>query len=158
MLSITYRIPFDAGHRILGHGGKCKHLHGHSYVVELAVEHVSPELAIPDQLDDLGMLVDFGVIKDKIKTWVDKNWDHNFLLHFRDPLIELHQLLDKSRIDAIFGCKPPYIMEYGNPTAENMARELGKIADELLKEHYVRVRLVTVHETENCKATYSPHH
>ena len=58
MIEITRRLEFDAGHRVLGHEGKCKNLHGHRYSAEITV-------TAPD-LDGLGRVIDFGVIKEKV--------------------------------------------------------------------------------------------
>ncbi|MEE8246777.1 MAG: 6-carboxytetrahydropterin synthase, partial [Alphaproteobacteria bacterium] len=32
--TVTRRLEIDAGHRVMTHGSKCRHLHGHRYVVE----------------------------------------------------------------------------------------------------------------------------
>ena len=48
---------FDSAHFIKGHDGKCAHLHGHSWKIEV---HVSGDSS---QLDANGILWDFGNIK-----------------------------------------------------------------------------------------------
>lgn len=152
MTRITRRLEWDAGHRVLGHEGKCKHLHGHRYVAEVTVEAL--------QLDPLGRVVDFGIIKTLIGAWVDQNWDHNFLAHSNDPLIALWDGWVGTHVGAgptitkLFSGHPPYAMKYGNPTAENIARELFDKCRELLPKqlHVIEVR---VWETPNCTATYS---
>jgi len=68
MIRITRKIEFDSGHRVLGHEGKCAHLHGHRYVAEITVESAG--------LDSLGRVVDFSVIKEKVGKWVDENWEY----------------------------------------------------------------------------------
>ena len=86
MLEITKKIEFDYGHRVLGHEGKCCYLHGHRGVAEVTV------CAVDDGgVDDLGRVVDFGVVKEVIGGWIDEKWDHNFLLHKDDPLCALHR-------------------------------------------------------------------
>ena len=55
MPTITKKLEFDYGHRVLGHEGKCRHLHGHRGVAEVTVYAPS--------LDNLGRVVDFGAIK-----------------------------------------------------------------------------------------------
>jgi len=52
-LTITRRLEFDAGHRIPHHAGKCCHLHGHRYAIELTVSgpvHASICMAIDMRL------------------------------------------------------------------------------------------------------------
>lgn len=56
MFRVTRRLKFDAAHRISGHPGKCDRLHGHTYLVDVEV--------MGDRLDHLGILVDFGTIKE----------------------------------------------------------------------------------------------
>ena len=81
MPTVTRKLEWDSGHRVLNHGGKCRHLHGHRYVAEITVEAT--------QLNDLGMVVDFSLIKERVGKWIDENWDHNFLAHPEDPILIL---------------------------------------------------------------------
>lgn len=139
MLSITRRLEFDAGHRVLGHEGKCAHLHGHRYRAD--VEVTAPAL------DRLGRVIDFSMVKMLVGGWIDDNWDHNILLHPNDPLLQCP--------GEVFGPKTPFVME-GNPTAENMARELFYISRNLLTDHGLEVVSITMYETPNCWAVYRP--
>ncbi|MBC7542394.1 MAG: 6-carboxytetrahydropterin synthase [Candidatus Sericytochromatia bacterium] len=68
MYRLTRRLKFDAAHLIPNHPGKCARLHGHTYFVDV-------ELAGPD-LDELGILVDFGTIKDVCEPLLP---DHQYL-------------------------------------------------------------------------------
>lgn len=164
MLTITRRIPFEAGHRVYGHESVCASLHGHSYVAHITV--TAPEL------DRLGRVVDFSVIKEKVKSWIDANWDHNVILHPDDPMnLVLRQKLtvdDKNVVkqydrpcDKIpYQLTMPGIPEAValNPTAENLAKCLAYIADKLFQDDPdtkgIRVLSVRMEETENCSATY----
>lgn len=138
MTTATRRIEFDYGHRVLGHGGKCRHLHGHRGVAEVAVDAAA--------LDRLGMVVDFAAVKERVGGWVDASWDHALLLHRDDP--QLPHLRETEE-------RPPYVMKYGNPTAENMARELAEVAAGLLPPG-LRLARVRLYETPNCWADYVP--
>ena len=82
MIVNTRRLEWDAMHRIPGHEGKCRAFHGHRYVAEITC-------AAPT-LDALGRVVDFGVIKQRVGTWIDENWDHTAILaaHDTDPAAE----------------------------------------------------------------------
>ena len=109
---IALEMTFDAGHRIVGHKGKCARLHGHTYKACIVVA---------GQIQDPGFVIDFGDIKDLVNEW-----DHRLLLWENDPLAEAfdnrHTLLTGGNV------RP---MEYGvitlhfNPTAENMASNLA---------------------------------
>lgn len=136
VLTITRKIEFDYGHRVLGHEGKCRHLHGHHGVAEVTVR--APEL------DPLGRVVDFSVLKTLIKGWVDEHWDHNILLNLEDPQFP-HFLETEER--------RPYAFE-GNPTVELIARELFGVCQRFLPD-YLEVIHVRVWETPSCHADYS---
>lgn len=143
--TVTRRFEFDAGHRVLGHEGKCKHLHGHRYV---AVFTISAE-----ELDNLGRVIDFGEIKSKIGKWIEDNFDHNMILHPDDPLCGTFWAdPSEGREYDIFQGKPPFDLG-ANPTAENIARYLFQIATGLLPSN-MDVEEVVVWETPNCCATY----
>lgn len=138
--SCTRRLEFDAAHVVSGHGGKCKHLHGHRYAVEVTV--TAP-------LDTLGMVVDFSVVKDKVGAWIDNNLDHNIILRRDHPLVRLGLQIGWG-VDGVFAGKAPYLMD-DNPTAENLARLLLEKAQVCLAP--LVVECVTVYETPNCFAT-----
>jgi 6-pyruvoyltetrahydropterin/6-carboxytetrahydropterin synthase len=148
---ITRRLEFDYGHRILGHESRCASLHGHRGVVEITVE-------APD-LDHLGRVVDFSVIKEVVGGWIDSNWDHTMILNKRDPL--LHQTAPGDSVGktdrTLFGPRIPYIM-HENPTAENMARELGDQIKIVLCALNTNLRVVSVRfwETPNSSSEYRP--
>ncbi len=126
-------IKFDAGHRVVNHESKCRTLHGHEYRAEI--------FARSARLDDLGRVIDFGVIKSKVGGWIDENWDHNMLLWSQDPNLPL--------INQCEGAKKPYVTEF-NTTAENLAAFLLQKANELLAGDGVTVTKIKLWETQNC--------
>ena len=75
--SVVKEFTFDAGHRVLGHGGKCKHLHGHTYkgLVEVSAT----------RLNELYMVVDFYDLKQALSPCIAE-WDHVMILSVADPL------------------------------------------------------------------------
>ena len=77
MYSVTTRVAFCYGHRLLDHDGVCKHLHGHNAVAEIEVRAAA--------LDRRGMVCDFGDIKRIVKGWVDRELDHKMILRRDDP-------------------------------------------------------------------------
>ncbi len=137
LITCTRKLEFDAAHRVIGHENKCKYLHGHRYVLEVEFAAVT--------LDKLGRVLDFGLIKDKLKQWIDDNWDHNTILSEQD--IELGQQISKVTGQRVFYL--PY-----NPTAENMALFLfDRIIPEIFQEFSVEYHKVIIRETPNCIAT-----
>lgn len=141
MTTITRDFHFDAGHRVLGHEGKCKHAHGHTYTAEVEVAPIAS-----NGLDGLGRVIDFGVLKEKVGQWIEENWDHQFLLNAEDTSLGRALTKEGSQV---------YWMHRGNPTAENIAAELFHAANELLARNGIKVVRVTIRETAKCRATYS---
>lgn len=130
-------VEFDAAHRVLGHESKCRTLHGHRYKVELYAQ--------ADELDSVGRVIDFSVLKQKVGGWLDEHWDHTTILSVQDPLFEA------INSDPIAYKKPSSVPF--NPTAEEMARWILEIVCPMvLQDSGVVVRKVVVWETPLCKA------
>ena len=134
------RIQFCAGHRVLGHEGKCAHLHGHNYVAFFHAEG--------DGLDRVGRVIGFGLLKEKLGGWVDEHWDHGFIFYEED-----------GEVAEIFRKQLPNHKRFAlpcNPTAENMARYLLEVVGpRQLQGTGVRLVKVVLWETENCFAEVS---
>jgi len=130
------RIQFAAGHRVLGHEGKCAHLHGHNYVVLFYAQ--------AEALDPVGRVIDFSVLKEKLGGWVDTHWDHGFIYCAQDVQVqEIFQHLPDHK----------HFVLPVNPTAENLGRYLlEQVGPEQLHSTGVRLVRVVVWETENCCA------
>ena len=153
--TIARVLEFDAAHRIVGHEGKCKDLHGHRYKAMISVTA---------GLDSLGRVIDFGVIKEKVGAWIDRHWDHNIILSSKDPIFELCKLAELHRYimnpgmsieKMIFGNRCPFTMPVEmNPTAENLAEVLYKQSRLLLSESHLTVTEVRIWETPNCCADF----
>ena len=141
-ITCVRRLTFEAGHRLIGHESKCAYLHGHSYKVFV---HASA----PD-LDDVGRVIDFAVLKQKIGGWIDTYWDHGFLVRYDDPLLGAAESIGTG----LFSDKEKFYSLGYNPTAENIARYLLEVVcPKELRGTGVTVDRIDVHETENCYAT-----
>lgn len=79
MFTITKEVYFCYGHRLMNHGGKCRHLHGHSVKAAISIAH--------NELNEQSMVCDFSDIKECVENYVNTHLDHNFLLHKDDPII-----------------------------------------------------------------------
>lgn len=126
----------SVGHRVYLHEGKCRYPHGHNYRFHFVIE---------GGVDDIGRVLDFSVIKDKLCVWLEENWDHRFLLFEEDPMrIVFQEAEEIGVIDVPF-----------NPTAENMARYLvEEIGPKQLQGTGARLVKVIVEETRKCSASY----
>ncbi len=127
---------FSAGHRVVGHESKCRNLHGHNYRVTFHCE--SPEL------DDVGRVTDFSVIKSSLCQWVEDNWDHMMMIWWEDP-----KLLDLQKVDPAGIVGVPF-----NPTAENMAWYLVTVVGPERLPLDVTLVECEVMETRKCGATF----
>ena len=132
MFTVTREIHFCYGHRLLNYAGKCRHPHGHNGRAQV-------ELGSP-RLNRLGMVMDFEDIKERLQRWMDENLDHRMILNRRDPLVAVFRKMGE----------PFYLLD-GNPTAENIAREIFRVA----RRRGLPVKRVTVWETEKSSAGYS---
>ena len=141
-ITCTRKLEWDAMHRVPNHEGKCKAFHGHRYVAELT--------CLAPNLDDLGRVIDFGVLKDIVGHWIDSNWDHTAMLMRDDPDPAIQAIIQSNQENG----RPAYLMNE-SPTAENISAELAKVSKELLKDTSVSITSIKVWETPNCCATWS---
>jgi len=128
-------ITFDAGHRLLKYKGKCEVPHGHTFKTEIMIRS--------DVLDQLGFVVDFVELRNKIGKWVDENWDHAFLINSQDQeLLHAFDLLSEKKI---------FVFNDSNPTAEVLAKYLFDYIQKLYGNLVAKVR---VWESPNQYAEY----
>ena len=135
---VGIELSFASGHRLLGHRGKCVFPHGHTYRAEIWVA--------AEALDDLGVVVDFTELKQKVNGWIEEHWDHAFLVNSRDvELLEALRSVEGSRI---------FVFPQENPSAEVLAREVFRRTEELIGIAPLRVR---VWESATQYAEFSRH-
>lgn len=141
MYEIRKKFRIEMAHQLTNAYSKCciDSIHGHSYVIEIFFSS--------RQLDDDGMVIDFGYVKDKINDYID-SWDHALVMSEDMDAAYLAMLQEFN--------KNLKIVNY-NPTAENMARDIfdnvrGLLGDFLKIIYVSRVR---VHETETGYAEYT---
>ena len=120
MYTVRIEDSFAAAHFLARYHGKCEKLHGHNYRVLVT--------AAGTKLDDGGMLLDFGIMKEALRK-VIQEIDHTSLNDhpaFAD------------------GC----------PSAERIAHFLYDQMHATLPD--ARLTLVEVFETDRNRATFSP--
>jgi len=101
MVSITKIFTFEAAHAISEHTGQCRHVHGHSYRLEVCVS--------AEQFDELGMVMDFKELKQIVNENYLDYLDHALILK-RDSA---HRFLSDSSEAKVF------LMD-AEPTVEQM--------------------------------------
>jgi 6-pyruvoyltetrahydropterin/6-carboxytetrahydropterin synthase len=142
------------GHRVVGHEGHCRLLHGHNYRIHF---FCSPELNSIKPLDDVGRVIDFSIINLKLCMWLEENWDHRFLMWEKDPLVNLltkNVDVEFSDIDLGIDKDLGVVLVPFNPTAENIGVYLiNVIGPQQLKGTGVVLTRCIVEETRKCSAT-----
>lgn len=103
MFEIRWETLVDSAHRIYQHGKKCAFLHGHTYKIKVR---------LGGKLQEDGMLVDFGLLKEKIHHLLD----HKVILFDNDPLARV--LIEAGQKVVLLDC---------NPSAENIAKLCASI-------------------------------
>ena len=73
-VSITKQFKFEAAHSLPNHDGKCKNLHGHSYVFEVTVRGHLIKKGSKE-----GMIMDFADLSKVVEKEIVSQWDHQFL-------------------------------------------------------------------------------
>ncbi len=121
MFEVMIERNFSSAHQLRGYRGKCENLHGHNYRVEI--------YARGRELDNIGLLVDFG----ELKVAAD----------------EVVQYLDHRNINEL----PPFDEEL-NPSAENLARYILERVSARVGDDRVEVYKVRCFETPTSVATY----
>jgi len=112
---------FSSAHQLRGYKGKCENLHGHNYKIEI--------YARGSELNNIGLLVDFGELKEAAD--------------------EIVRYLDHRNINEL----PPFDAEL-NPSAENLARYILERVSAACGDERVRVYKVRCFETPTSVATY----
>jgi len=120
MYELGITTSFSAAHHLVAYPGACAVLHGHNWKVEIFVQG--------EQLDELGMLVDFKVLKACLN--------------------ELMEELDHTDLNT----HPEFIDL--NPTSEQIARFLYRRLSISVSDSLYKISRVMVHETPSSVATY----
>lgn len=123
--TIFKEFGFAAGHHIPNHPGKCRNLHGHNYRTRVFLR--------ADELDELGMVFDFGRLKALMNEVVGR-FDHR-----------------------VINDLPPFD-EIG-PTAENLSHHIytevsRRLGDDPTASGRVEVAKVELWENDTCCAIY----
>jgi len=121
MYEVAVHTHFSSAHSLRGYQGKCEELHGHNW--EVAVQVAA------EKLDNLGMVMDFKVLKRGLKKIIQK-LDHKYLN-------------DLSPFDVL------------NPSSENIAHFIFQELKKTINDKRLRLTSVSVWESEGSVAIYS---
>lgn len=112
-IRITKQFTFEMAHSLMEYDGLCKNIHGHSYHLDVTVigepirDNTSPKL---------GMIIDFGDLKNIVHKEIIGQLDHALLLNEKsDP--ELISVLKRHYEKIVL---LPY-----QPTTENLLEDMA---------------------------------
>ena len=140
-IRITKQFRFEAAHALYGYDGPCKNVHGHSY--ELSVTVIGLPITEAGS-SRLGMVMDFGELKQLIKKQIVDPLDHALLLNSEMPLEQLKMFGDPFN-NVVF---VPF-----QPTSENLLIDFASRIPDLLPEG-VKLHSMRLRETSNSFAEW----
>ena len=120
IFEVYIETHFSAAHALRGYPGDCARLHGHNWIIQVYVRC--------RELDDIGIGIDFRVIKENVK--------------------DILQGLDHFNMNEL-----PAFQE-DNPTSENIAKYLYRELSKRIDSDQVKLSKVKVSETPNAGAFY----
>ncbi|MBL4707260.1 MAG: 6-carboxytetrahydropterin synthase [Flavobacteriales bacterium] len=141
IIRITKEINFEMAHALYGYEGPCKNIHGHSYHLSVCIRG---EVKHNPAASDNGMVIDFSVLKEIIKTNIINQFDHALLLNAQSPHKELAR-----------GIEPfeKVILTDYQPTCENILIDIVKKIRHLLPSN-TTLHHLTLRETPNSFAEW----
>lgn len=134
MIKLTAQVETSTGHRLQYYDGKCRDLHGHSYL--WTVDMQTEELP-----DARGLIFDAAHLKSTLWNVV-KKFDHGLVLEYNDPLVDVL----KSR-----GMK--IVTLNHAPSAENLSGHVAQHLQNILPQWKFSV---TIRETYSFQVTSDP--
>jgi 6-pyruvoyltetrahydropterin/6-carboxytetrahydropterin synthase len=125
MFELKVKTRFAGAHQLTMVGQKCENLHGHNWHVEVCVKG--------SQLNEAGVLADFGDIKRAVRQVVDGDLDHKYLNEL-----------------AVFQGQQPT----SERIAVYIAQQVQALLDENLKEKLYMSRVMAWESDDACAIYY----
>jgi len=123
---VSKEFTFDAAHHLHCYEGKCKNLHGHTYKVIFGIS---------GYVDDRGLMMDFGDIKDIWKNEIEIFLDHRYLNETLPPMnttaenmvVWIYEKMQEAvtteeRQNLYHGARVEFVKLYETPTSYAEAR------------------------------------
>ncbi|HDQ16398.1 MAG TPA: 6-carboxytetrahydropterin synthase [Bacteroidetes bacterium] len=140
-IRITKEFQFEMAHALWNYDGKCKNIHGHTYIMYVTV---SGEPIDDPQNPKNGMVMDFGDLKKIVKENIIDTHDHFLAINKNSPHNEIK--FEDYNIDQIQ--RKNY-----QPTCENMVVEFAEIIKSKLPEN-IYLESVKLYETQTSSAEW----
>ncbi len=142
IIRITKHFDFETAHALYGYDGKCKNIHGHSY--QLYVTVIGTPINDANHVKN-GMVLDFGDLKNIVKSEIVDIFDHATVLNQNSPHKELAEKIKPH--------SPKVLLVDYQPTSENMLIDFAeKISVKL--PNSVTLHSLKLYETNNSYAEW----
>jgi 6-pyruvoyltetrahydropterin/6-carboxytetrahydropterin synthase len=77
VIRVTKRFTFDMAHALYGYDGPCRNIHGHTYHLSVTV---AGKVNTSEGDPELGLVVDFGELKEITRQVILSEYDHALVL------------------------------------------------------------------------------
>jgi 6-pyruvoyltetrahydropterin/6-carboxytetrahydropterin synthase len=118
-IRVTKRFHFEMAHTLYEYDGLCRNIHGHSYYLEVTL--IGEPRNEPKHPKD-GMVMDFGQIKEIVKTQVVNRFDHALMVN---------KLIPEKQKELLRQTTERFIVVDFQPTSENIIVYIA----EILQQH-----------------------
>ncbi|RNI30343.1 6-carboxytetrahydropterin synthase [Rufibacter immobilis] len=135
-IRLTRRFTFEAAHALTHYDGACRHIHGHSYKLEVTI--IGTPLNEEQHPKD-GMVLDFGDLKTTVNTHVLQPLDHALVLRENSSPALLNVLQEEGH---------KVLLTAFQPTCENLLLYIKDQLQPHLPAH-VQLHSLKLWETEN---------
>ncbi|MVO98719.1 6-carboxytetrahydropterin synthase QueD [Paenibacillus lutrae] len=118
---VSKEFTFDAAHHLHAYEGKCKNLHGHTY---------KAVYGISGYVNEVGLTLDFGDIKEIWKRLIEPHLDHRYLNETLPPMNTTAEnmvvwlfeqmetaLTSEAYADQVLGGRVEFVRLYETPTS-----------------------------------------
>jgi 6-pyruvoyltetrahydropterin/6-carboxytetrahydropterin synthase len=119
-IRVTKRFHFEMAHTLYEYDGLCRNIHGHSYNLEVTL--IGKPRNEPKHPKD-GMVMDFGEIKELVKTQIVNRFDHALMVN---------NLVPEKQKELLRQTTERFIVVDFQPTSENMVIYIAQILQQHL--------------------------
>lgn len=131
-IRVTKEFRFEGAHALKNYDGKCKHIHGHSYILLVTIKG---EPINDRESPKNGMVIDFSILKQIVNDNIIDKLDHALLLRNDSPLIAE---ISESYCNVV-------VTDF-QPTCENLAVYIATIIKNSLPEN-ISLHSIRLYET-----------
>lgn len=132
VLRITKEFRFEGAHALPGYDGRCRNLHGHSYIMYVTIKG---EPLNGTSSPKEGMIMDFKQLKAIVNDNIIDIYDHALVLRKNAPLAEELSYQYNNVVTVDF-----------QPTTENLISHFADVISKALPPH-VELYSLKLHET-----------